>query len=406
MDLYHGSLYWPTTIEEIPEYPSLNEPKQCDVLIIGGGMSGALLSYKLSKESLNVILVEKGKIGKGSSSANTGLLQYSNDKMLHEFAESIGEEDAVRFYQLCLAGMKELEQVAAELPVDVQFQKRKSLYYASEKKDVEKLQKEYEMLKKYNFPVEYLTEEAIQNQFGFQKPAALLTDGDAEVNPQLFVLTLIKEATKKGHVMVYENTEVEEDTYEDGKWIFKSQQGSIKAKHVIYATGYMSVEKFPLNALLNLNRTYAIVTNPQPEVASNWKGNCLIWETKRPYFYMRTTQDGRIVAGGLDEEKMAAPTDKTILKHYGERLIKRIKTHFPTEALKADYIYGATFGETKDGMPFIGKHPKKTGIYYCLGFGGNGSVYSAFGAIILKALIVDGNHPEADLVRIDRNNKV
>jgi glycine/D-amino acid oxidase-like deaminating enzyme len=150
-----------------------------------------------------------------------------------------------------------------------------------------------------------------------------------------------------------------------------------------------------------LNRTYAITTTPLSSF-EKWKEQCLIWETKRPYFYMRTTYDGRIVAGGLDEDPMEAPTDQRILEKYGDRLLSRVKEHFPHYDIKVDYAYGATFGESSDGIPFIGEHPKKKGLYLCLGFGGNGTVYSAFGANIIKALIINGQHPNADLVKIKR----
>lgn len=119
MSLYHGSLYWSTTIKDKPVYPKLNRDSSCDVLIIGAGMSGALLTYKLAKESLDVVLVDKDLVGNGSSAVNTGLLQYSNDKMLHSFAESIGEKDAVRFYRLCFNGMEELKRIAETLKDDI-----------------------------------------------------------------------------------------------------------------------------------------------------------------------------------------------------------------------------------------------------------------------------------------------
>lgn len=136
VSLYHGSLYWPTTIKDKPKYPKLNKDRSCEVLIIGAGMSGALLTYKLAKESLDVILVDKDRVGNGSSSANTGLLQYSNDKMLHSFAETIGVKDAVRFYRLCFNGMEELKRIAETLQDDIQFENRQSLYYASTSADI------------------------------------------------------------------------------------------------------------------------------------------------------------------------------------------------------------------------------------------------------------------------------
>ncbi|KAB7666821.1 NAD(P)/FAD-dependent oxidoreductase [Bacillus sp. B1-b2] len=401
MNLYHGSLYWPTTLKEIETFPTITENETCDVLIIGAGMSGALLTYKLAKEPLKVITVDKGKVGHGSSSANTGLLQYSNDKMLTDFAEEIGEEDAVRFYRLCLEGMNELKEVAYSLSDYIQFKSRKSLYYASVKKDVSSLKKEFDMLKKHHFPAEYLIEEEIYSEYKFKKPAAIRTIGDAEVNPQRFVMTLFKDAHKHNNVHVYEQTEVFESDYKDGYWYFTTANGhTITARKVVYATGY-EIKHFTKKNHAELNRTYAIATSPLDNFP-NWQEQCLIWETKRPYFYMRTTFDGRIVAGGLDEEKMEAPTDMNMIKTYGERILTRVKEHFHYEDLKVDYVYGATFGESSDGLPFIGEHPEKEGIYYCLGFGGNGTVYSSFGSTIIKDLIMKGSHPDAYLTRIDR----
>lgn len=403
MSLYHGALYWPTTLRDKPVYPKMNNDMSCDVLIIGAGMSGALLTYKLAKEPLEVILVDKDCVGDGSSSANTGLLQYSNDKMLHSFAESIGEKDAVRFYRLCLKGMEELKEIASTLQYDIQFENRQSLYYASTEADVLSIKIEYEMLKKYNFPVEFLDEEMIYKTYGFKKHAAIRTSGDAEVNPQKLVVALIKEASKSSNVHVFENTEVEKLHYQDDYWLYKSEEACIRAKHVVYATGY-ELNNYTRNMATKLNRTYVTVTNPISSF-QQWEDRSLIWETKRPYFYMRTTFDGRIVAGGLDEETMEAPKDPKdprILEAYGDKLLARVKEHFPQFQLKADYVYGATFGESKDGRPFIGEDPESKNLYYCLGFGGNGTVYSSFGSTIIKDLLTKREHPDADLVRLDR----
>ena len=401
MDLYHGSLYWPTTIKETPSYPPLTDNRICDVLVIGGGMSGALLTYKLAQESLDIVLVDRNKIGHGSTSANTGLLQYSNDKMMHSFARSIGENNAVRFYQLCLEGMRELKKVANSLSKPVQWKDRKSLYYASKSSDVPSLQKEYDMLRKYQFPVEYLKDEEIQKAYQFKKPAAIRTNGDAEINPLLFVTTLVRDAVLHQNVKVYENTKVTVGQRENDYWQINTNTGfKLQAKHVIYATGYQ-MDEFPKRKIADIKRTYAIVTNPISNF-TNWKDRSLIWETKRPYFYMRTTFDGRIIAGGLDEEKVEAPKNHQVINSYGERLLKRVKEHVPFDELKVEYVYGATFGESEDGIPYIGEHPKKKNIYYCLGLGGNGTVYSSFGSTIIRDLIIKGYHPDADLVRMDR----
>lgn len=76
MNLQTGTYYWPTTFPDAPSYPSLNQDLNCDVLIIGGGSSGAQCAYYLADSHLDVVVIEKGTIGSGSTSANTAFLQY------------------------------------------------------------------------------------------------------------------------------------------------------------------------------------------------------------------------------------------------------------------------------------------------------------------------------------------
>lgn len=46
--------------------------------------------------------------------------------------------------------------------------------------------------------------------------------------------------------------------------------------------------------------TYALATRPQPRKL--WPRQAFVWEASDPYLYMRTTDDGRVICGGEDEE--------------------------------------------------------------------------------------------------------
>ncbi|WP_223701174.1 NAD(P)/FAD-dependent oxidoreductase [Sutcliffiella deserti] len=400
MNLHNGRLYWPETYTGIAQYPELEENISCDVLIVGGGMAGALCAHVLSQEKeLDVVIIDRRQPGSGSSSANTGLLQFSSDKMLHELMEQKGEQDAVYFYQLCQNAMKDLHKIASELAEDPEFRSQNSLYFASSNEDVSKLVLEYEALRKHEFPVEYLEASDISSRFPFSKPAALVTSGDAEVNPYKFVQILLKEATTSG-VRIYGQTPLIHKNKTVHGFTCESEKGTIEARYIIFATGY---ENDFLAAQLgaDLNRSYAIVTEPLPSLKT-WYNEWMIWETKRPYLYMRTTEDGRIVAGGLDEDKAKAPLNEGLIEERGERILQKIIEHFPALSPKLSHAWCATFGESHDGLPYIGEHPIRLGEYYCLGFGGNGTVYSMLGATIIKDLITKNSHPASRLFSMER----
>lgn len=48
MKLNSGQLPWENTLPHPPVYPVLEGDITCDCLIIGGGMGGAIMSYRMS----------------------------------------------------------------------------------------------------------------------------------------------------------------------------------------------------------------------------------------------------------------------------------------------------------------------------------------------------------------------
>lgn len=396
MDLHNGQLFWPTTLKNKKEQFETHY----DVAIIGGGMSGVLCAYALVQEGLKVAIIEKRRVAAGSSSANTGLLQFSNDVMLHELIDQIGEEKAVRFYKLCLEAIENLEQVAMTLPVSPEFIRRKSIYYASTPRHVPKLKKEYKVLKENGFPVEYWSRKDIKKRLSFSKAGALITHGDAEVNPYRFVKGIFDYLQEGNHTTIFENLEANRIEEDSDLVRIHTPEGIIQASRIVHATGY---ETPPIGKKIgtDINRSYAIATEPIDDL-SQWDERALIWETKRPYLYMRTTADNRIIAGGLDEDHPEAPQSEKKIEKRGKQIEKAVQKLFPKMNIKMDYAWGASFGESLDNIPFIGKHPEKENIYYLLGYGGNGTVYSMLGAHILRDLILNRPNKDADIVKLNR----
>ncbi|MFF2886585.1 NAD(P)/FAD-dependent oxidoreductase [Paenibacillus sp. NPDC057967] len=388
-ELHTGQLYWPTTRSDSRPYPALKEAATAQVAIIGGGMSGINCAYAFSTAGLDTLLVERGEIAEGSTSANTGMLQYCNDTMLCDLIDQIGKTNAQLFYKRCLQAVDELEQAAASLPVSVGFKRRSSLYFASTEQDLPKLRKEYEALREACLPVEFWTADEIAKHFPFKKPGAIITHGDAEVNPFHFVNTLADAAAKAG-ARLHEHTDiVRHEKLPDGRHRLHTSRGhTIDADYIVCAVGYEPEELRSKLVQSNMNRSYSIVTQPMPEpLLKQWHQQWLIWETARPYLYMRTTEEGRIIAGGLDEGIEQPVHSEEILRKRGEQLLDKIQSLFPDWPLAIEYRWNATFGESRDNLPFIGEDPALPGVYYSLGYGGNGTVYSMIGARTILGLL-------------------
>ncbi len=400
MNLHTGELYWTTTEYKEERKNDRKMPAaKYDVIVIGGGMSGALSAYTLRKQGLSVALIDKDKIGHGSTSANTGLLQYSNDIMLHELAEQIGEVDAVLFYKACQEAVAQLKQTARDLVHNCSFHSRKSVYFASEKSDAERLMKEFHMLQRHGFEVEYWNRTTIEQHYPFSKEAALITFGDAEVNPLLFSQGVIDQAREMG-VDLFEEVEITHYSHETESVELITSAGNFSAGQLVFAVGYDNAP-FLQQKQLELNRSFVVASSPINDLG-DWEDRALIWETQRPYLYLRTTEDNRIIAGGLDEPFTEVGGSEEHLSERADKLSQQVKALFPMYSFETDFSWSAAFGESEDQLPFIGRHPHYNRYYYLLGYGGNGTVYSMLGSELLADLIHGRSNPLAELLKIDR----
>lgn len=398
MKLHTGSLYWDTTFRR-EGFPEATRKEIYDAVIVGGGMSGALTSFVLSNEGYSIALIEQGEVGAGSTSANTGLLQFSNDIMLHELMEQIGEEEAVEFYLSCKKAMENLQHVAECAPFDVNFHTRESLYYASTEADVPRLKKEFEALQKHGFPVAYWEREDIEAHFPFSKPAAIVTEGDTEVNPLRLCMGAIYYAYEKG-MDIFEQTEMLEIQNIEEHVLIKTTKGDFQARVVIMTTGYAPAPDMTIPQK-DMQVTYAVATQPIEDL-SFWHDRMMIWETERPYLYMRLTDDDRIVAGGLDQNRDTLPDSEEHIAKKFTQLKEELQELFPEKKLRFDYEWTALFGESTDELPVIGRHPLEPHVYYLIGLGGNGTVYSMLGAYLLRDELAGKYNSNASILEVER----
>jgi glycine/D-amino acid oxidase-like deaminating enzyme len=133
--------------------------------------------------------------------------------------------------------------------------------------------------------------------------------------------------------------------------------------------------------------TYAIASEIAERVP--WYKNSLIWETARPYLYMRTTDDNRIIVGGKDDKFSNPIIRDQRLDGKSRELTKSFEKLFPEKEFRRDFAWAGTFASTRDGLPYIGKIPQRPNTWFALGFGGNGITFSAIAAEIIRDELCD-----------------
>ena len=99
----------------VSNYPKLEENIRTDVVIMGGGISGALTAWHLAQKNIPCIVMDARSIGLGSTCASTSLLQYEIDIPLHKLSSLIGIKNAVASYWLCKEAIDKLILAAGKI---------------------------------------------------------------------------------------------------------------------------------------------------------------------------------------------------------------------------------------------------------------------------------------------------
>ena len=400
MNLHSPYPYWLLRHGIINSYPSLHADLKTEIVIMGAGISGALVANQLCQAGYQVVVVDRRHAGMGSTAASTSLLQYEIDTPLHQLINLAGEKNAVRSYQLCRQAIFDIKQLCEQLKDPGLFSQKPSFQFASIKKDAADLKKEYSLRKQAGFSLQWLDEESIYKKFGFKRQAGLLSRDGAEADAYKITHSLLKKWISRG-LQVYDNTEIITIRHHKHEVeLVTADNKKIRAKKLIIACGYESQQYIP-KKVQELQATYAIASEPFTE-KNFWYKNSLIWETATPYLYLRTTSDNRILVGGKDIPFSNPIKRDSLLPQKTKSLEKSFAKLFPQLQFTTDFQWAGTFGSTKDGLPYIGAIPQRPHTYFALGFGGNGITFSAIAANLIRNMLEGKKNTDADIFSFDR----
>ena len=404
MDLKSGYPYWAVKNGLMQAFPPLEDDLRCDVLVVGGGITGALAADELARHGHEVAVVEQRDIGWGSSAASTGLLQYEIDTHMVDLAKRYGEADAVLAYRACAEAIPALGALARGLR-DGGYGRAESLYFASRRRDVRDLRAEFELRAKHGFDVEWFGADALGERYRIDAPAAILSRLGAHVDPYRTTYRLLGRLQRSG-AGVFDRTAIAHvQTTARGIVATTAQGAVVRAGHVVFAAGYANQRWLDENVARNRS-SYAFITDPIDPALLGDLGRTMVWESARPYLYLRPTGDHRLLVGGEDDAvDIPARRDARVEKK-ARILLERVAKMFPHLPLQPAFSWAGTFAETDDGLPFFGAHPKHgPRVLFAMAYGGNGITYSMAGAGLLRALVERRRHPLAELFsfrRLDR----
>jgi glycine/D-amino acid oxidase-like deaminating enzyme len=175
----------------------------------------------------------------------------------------------------------------------------------------------------------------------------------------------------------------------------------VVSKWVVLAAGYESLPWLNRKPRIELTNTFALATEPLIE-HSGCLADHLLWETARPYCYVRPADDRRAIIGGEDVPFEDCDLRERCLAEKVARLARRWEQWFPHQPLEIACSWAGTFANTEDGLPYIGFPPDQARSFFALCYGGNGIVYGVVAAELLLAALRGERHPCSKIFRFLR----
>jgi glycine/D-amino acid oxidase-like deaminating enzyme len=93
-----------------------------------------------------------------------------------------------------------------------------------------------------------------------------------------------------------------------------------------------------------------------------------------------------------------------LLERKAVALSSRLRDLFPALSFEIAFAWAGTFGSTSDGLPLIGRSHHHPGLWYSLGYGGNGITFSVTAARLLTDAYLGRPSPDAQIFALDRHS--
>ena len=372
---------------EIKKYDCLNENIECDVCIIGGGITGVSCAYYLTKEGFNTVIIEKDRIASKTTGHTTAKITSGHDLFYDYLIMGKGQEFAKKYYEANEEAINNIERIIKKENIECDFERTNHYIYTTNINEVNSIQKEVEALKliggenkfqgKLNIPIKI--------------KGAIKYENQAKFNPIKYIKGLC-DSIDKNKGKIYENTKVIE--YKKDEDIFKIMVETEKEKHIIKAKYLVVATRYPIFnvpgfhfAKMYQEMSYGIAVKLPKEIDIK----DMYISKDKPTISIRTAkknnEDYLIVVGNNHKtgEKICTKERYEILSEIAKEIIG--------DDIKVEYYWNTEDCIGLDKIPYIGKYSNLiNNMYVATGYRKWGMTTSNIAANIILDLIKGKNN--------------
>ena len=369
----------------------LSESLQCDVCIIGAGLSGISSALYLSKinPSLNIVILEKNKVGWGASGRNGG-------QLLHSFSgenysgQKHTQEEIKTLWQFTLEAVREVKKNIKDLNIQCDLIEG-YIQAAVNKSHDEELKKYVDQLQtEYNYEsATYLSKSQMEQYFESPYYKSAMYDSECgQIHPLNYCLGLAKELLKNKNCKIFEDTGVISYNSQNKVTINTEKNINIKAdKLIICCNAYIGDLNKSLRRKIMPVKTYvsAFTQIPKKELDKYFRKPITVGDMLFVLNYFRLDSNNNLIFGGGVSYSNIDPINLEL------SLKKSIRKILPgLEKFKAWCTWSGHVAITVNRFPHIGSIDNN--IFFAQGYSGHGLAITTMVGKMLAEVISNQNN--------------
>jgi glycine/D-amino acid oxidase-like deaminating enzyme len=368
-----------------PSYPRFRGQSTADVVIVGGGLTGAACAWSFAAAGIDVVLLESEAIGAGSTAAATGLIREDFDVPFADASTAHGLRSARLMWQGMRRASLDFAAAIKRLAIKCDLAPEDLLSFTRrDPADARMLRREYQTRRDAGFEHSWVTPAALAREASIESGGAIRTRG-AAVDPYRACLGLAAAAASR-KARIFERTPVKRIQPTRKHVDVTTDAGTVRAQAVIVATAAPLQDLRALRRHLRPHQSYAVVTEPLPALMRRGVGRraAALQDRDIPPHLLRWLRDDRILFSGADQPEIAPKLrDKVLVQRTGQLMYELSVLYPVVSGIQPAWSWDFGRHDTVDGLPFIGPHRNFPRHLFALGEGRHGAGVAWLAARVL-----------------------
>lgn len=218
--------YWQHTIT-LPKYPQINKNCNYDVVIVGGGISGVSLAYRLNNSNLKVALFESDTLGSKTTGHTTAKVIYLHGAVYADIYQVYGRSKAKQYLESNYEAYQDIKKIIEMEQIECDFKENIAYVGASDTTNAKKLDCQIRLFKSWGFEVLENRLKNCQISMGLKQQAIF--------HPLKYLKGLLAQCK---HIDIYEHSLVTGSMHQDGLVCLEVNGFKVQARQVVWMTRY------------------------------------------------------------------------------------------------------------------------------------------------------------------------